>query len=795
MNQNTKYKKSKYSRRKVTTGSVIKIAVKTVLKIMLTAILIGVITGSIVATGVVYYLFKVVDKDPGVDLKEIRLKLTSEMYVNDEETGLPVLYEKLHGEENRTWVDYEQMPKAIKDAAVAIEDERFWEHKGVDWKRTLGAVSNIFFSTSDQAYGGSTITQQLIKNITQDSGIDYSRKIREIFRALELEKMYPKEQILEAYLNSISLANGRYGVQAAANFYFNKDVNQLNPAECAAIIGITQYPVKYDPILNPEYNKEKQEIVLEKMRELGYLTEAQYREAIAYKLDFKGTETVQNTSNIMNWYQELVIDDVLSDLRTELGYTKAYAEDMLFNKGLKIYSSMNLEIQEMVERYARDPETYNNIDPDDPDPPESAMMIIDYKGRIHGVSGSNRPKTLNRVFSFATHEKRAIGSTMKPLGVYAPAIDLDVITYSTVIANEPVLVIGGNRWPPNFPGNPWGGAVTVQEAVARSLNTVPVAIIEKDLGYENSFEYCYNKFHMTSLVKERLIFSDEDNEDNAYDLYSDLSPSALALGGPTDGLTQREVVGAFQMFGNGGKYNKPYTYTKVIDSKGNVLLSNDYEPQQAIGEDSAWVMNQLLQRVVESGTASAYIPFDNHMTMFGKTGTAGTGDITDNVTFAGGSPYFAASTWYGYKYNDDMDTSISKNAQALWRRVMQEIHQGYEDIGFDYGDTLVVSNYCTASGNLFNPGTCGSSRVGYYKPSNVPGMCNGSHAGGKASSKKEETSTPAPSEAASSEPPPSSQEQQPSSEPPPPSSEPPPPSPEPPPPSPATPPATQAPSA
>ena len=316
---------------------------------VMTVFLICIITGCIVGTAMGIYVMKFVNPDDTINLRDQELNYTSVLYVTNE-NGEEVELQRLHGTENRIWVDLEQIPQHLQDAFIAVEDERFESHHGVDWKRTIAAAANLFLGFYDTQQGGSTITQQLVKNITGDDDVRVERKVQEIFKALKLEQEYTKDDIMEAYLNEIHLGNNTNGVQAAANLYFGKDVSDLSIAESASIAAITQYPVMYNPFRYPENNKKRQEYVLQKMYEIGKITKEEYDQAMAEKLVFSMEgNSISSGGTINSWFVDLVIDDVINDLVEQKGYTEEYATQQLYSGGYKIYTTEVPSVQAALE--------------------------------------------------------------------------------------------------------------------------------------------------------------------------------------------------------------------------------------------------------------------------------------------------------------------------------------------------------------------------------------------------------------------------------------------------------------
>ncbi|MBR6407009.1 MAG: penicillin-binding protein [Clostridia bacterium] len=685
------------------------------LKALLTIMLVLCIAGTIVASGVAYYVFNLVDSNSGVELEHLSLNETSIVYAMDPQTQKPYEVTRLHGSENRIWANLDEIPQYAVDAAVAIEDKRFWEHKGVDWKRTVGAFANSLVSIYGRNAGGSTLTQQLIKNVTNEDEVSFDRKIKEIMRALDLEKKYSKEMIIEAYLNTIHLGSGCNGIQAAANKYFNKNASELSLAECASIIGITQFPTKYNPLIHADYNKERQEVVLRQMFVQGYIDEKQYEDAVNEKLQFAEQEEYSDSMYIESDYTDMVVSQIVRDLQDELGYTREYANRMIYYGGLRIYMAVDDRIQEIMEKHYADPSNFPSkrgaIQP------QSSMTVLGYDGRIVGVIGRIGEKTVVRDLNRATQSKRSTGSSMKPLGAYGPAINENAITYSTKIENQPITV-NGRKWPPNYGGGGYGPPVTVQYAVMRSLNTCAVRTVEK-IGLEKSFEYATERFGL-DLIRYKVLKSGA--------VKSDLTYSALALGGFTYGTNTRDMAAGFQTFGNGGKYNKPWCYYQVTNAKGDVLLEHKANPKTAIESDSAWVMNMILRTVAGPGGTGSSARFSSDWTMFAKTGTSGSAAQTYDVTFCGGTPAYVAATWFGYDYPRHLSGNLHNGASGAWRAVMKQIHSGMTVKKFEEDPTVRKATYCAASGDLIGPG-CPSGGTGYYRPGNMPPVCNGVHIG------------------------------------------------------------------
>ncbi len=585
---------------------------------------------------------------------DINLNFTSFLYYTDE-NGNDVEYHQLSGTENRIWADMEDISPYLKDAIVAIEDERFWSHKGFDLKRFIGAALN-YVMKSDNSYGGSTITQQLIKNLTGDDEAVVSRKLREIIRAIQLEQQMDKESILELYLNTIYLGQGCNGVKTAAYTYFGKDVSELNLAEAASLAGITQYPTQYDPILNPEANLTKQKVVLAKMLELDYITEQEYEEALAYEITFGGGDNDEN--QIQSYFVDAVIDEVLKDLQEEKGYAPNYAAKLLYNGGLKIYTTMDARIQTILEEEYADDSNFGT--PSGKEQMESSMVIMDpYTGEIKALIGGRGNKESNRTLNRATQTTRQPGSTIKPIAVYGPAMEEGLIGPGTIIIDKPITV---GSWKPNNYDFSFSGAVSVRNAVARSINIVAVRTLQM-LGVETSFDYMTERFHFSTLVDSRKA------EDGF--VHTDKHLAGLALGGLTDGVTVKEMTAAYATFANNGTHLTPHTYTKVLDADGNVLLEKTVEETYVFSPENNAMMMSCLRSVVTSGTGTAAW-LGNGISSLGKTGTT---DNAHDLWFCGTSPYYAGAVWCGFDQPKDLyQYTFDGISTSIWGTVMRRVH-------------------------------------------------------------------------------------------------------------------------
>ena len=449
-------------------------------KVFLTLFLVGVITVSLVVGCFMFYAFTIIDGTVELNLNNPELNFTTTIYV-DEGDGDYKEYRRLHGEFNRIWMDYntvaiekedpeyDGIPKMLADAFIAIEDKRFATHYGVDWKRTLGAFVNEFVPIYSSRQGGSTITQQLVKNITDDRSQKASRKVREIMRARYLESKYSKDTILECYLNIIPMGHGMYGVEVAANYYFGKTVKDLSIAECACLAAITKSPTYYAPDDYPEENKGRRNQVLFELYEQGYITKEEYEEAKNTELEIVADQRVLNQNIINSYFVDALINQVTKDLAKQYGYNESHANDLFYSGGYKIYATVDKEMQAAAEAVFADSDTYA-ITSSSGKKMTGGITVMDYEGNVKAIVGGIGEKTTNRGFNTATDAIRQPGSTMKPIAAYAPALEADMITYSRLINDAKANY---NGWTPkNWYGH-YKGNITTPAAL---VNTITIFI-------------------------------------------------------------------------------------------------------------------------------------------------------------------------------------------------------------------------------------------------------------------------------------------------------------------------------
>ena len=685
---------------------------KFLLRTALSICLVFVITMCLVVGG---FAMVVLSADEDYKIKEnlydLKLNSTTTIYVKDSKTGNYTEYQRLHGGENRIWVPFDKnkaeakeegytgIPYSLAMSFVCIEDERFYTHGGVDWKRTIGAFANMFLHFWSSNQGGSTITQQLVKNLTQDKDQNAMRKVREIMRARNIESTVDKDTILECYLNTISFANGICGVEVASNYYFDKSVHELSLAECAALASIVKEPERYRPDKYPENNAERRKLVLKKMwekRKDTKITKEEYEAALEEDVKIVASDESIKKIEINNYFVDALIDDVVGDLVDQYGFDEGYAEQNFYNGGYKIYCTMDPEIQATIEKHYLDDKNFTTSKTGQK--AQSAITVMDYTGHVVGIVGGSGEKTTNRGLNRATSSPRSPGSTMKPIASYSLALDNNLITYSSIFKDQPITLHDGKKWPPNWYGY-YGGNVTVAKALERSINTVPAQLVEK-LGMENVFDHLTNDMGIKTLTKNSS---------------ADLTYSALALGSCYHGITTTQSCAAYATFGNKGKYYEPTFYTKVTDQKNNVILDGEPTAKIAMAEDTAVIMNYLLRNVVDGsqGTGTMARSYLRKMPIYAKTGTT---NEDQNCWFAGGTPYYVASVWYGYDQPETVSRSYS--ATMLWSKVMKDIHADLEYKEFEESDYVTKRKYCTETGQIATE-KCEKTAIGWYKKSKL----------------------------------------------------------------------------
>ena len=696
-------------------------------RIIGTLLLVFVVTLTIFSGIFMAYINSTMRGKVEVYLDEFETKVSTELYSQDPDTGEWVMYQTLYlNSENRIWTDLEDIPKYLQEAAIAIEDKRFEKHHGVDWKGTTRAIVYTLFGKNVQ--GGSTITQQLVKNVTGDNEVTVKRKITEIYRALELEKRYEKDEILEAYLNEVFFGQSCYGVVTASRMYFNKDVSDLTLAECASLMGITNNPSMYDPTLSSwtrENNRERQLTILGAMLEQGKISQEEYDEAKAEDIVFSngftisgkyvgsdGTVTDQEPEEPTtddtespadeeepaikgrySWFTEAMIGDVADALVEKYGITDkvrdngttytAYEQawDMVHGKGYKIYTTQNPKYQKIAEDVCYDlsnipyTSSYTNSAGEQvEDQLQIALTIVDpTNGYVVAMIGGAGEKQADRVWNWAVNARQC-GSAIKPLSTYAPALDDGTINGASVIDDYPML-LNGDVWPRNDNWR-YQGLMPLHLALRQSLNTCAVRT-NLAYGVDRSYEFLVNK-----LGFENLTYTDSQQVGN------------MALGGFEKGVTTEEMAAGFATFVNEGVYTKPRTFVRVEDANGNVILENEAKSTVAMKNTTAALMNSLLQEASLQGTGyQAQFP---GMHIAGKTGST---NSNKDRYFAGYTPYYSCAVWAGYEHNQRIVASGNPCA-VIFQKVMKAIHEDLPDKDFFSCAGLTSVAVCADSGML-----------------------------------------------------------------------------------------------
>lgn len=659
-------------------------AVGLVAKIVVTVLLVILTTTLLLACVFAFYVKTCLTEDIDVSLSDYQLSESSIIYC-ETSAGEYKELATLHGSENRIWVDLEDIPDYLVKALVAIEDHRFYEHKGVDWYRTVGAMFTML-TGGDDSFGGSTITQQLIKNLTGNKEVTVQRKLIEIFQALEFEKKYDKDEIMEWYLNAVYFGEGCDGIYTAAQKYFGKEPSQLTLAESASIVGIVNLPTYYSPFYSEENNKERQETVLRRMYELGYISYDEYEQAKNEQLVFTRSDNEVADQEIYSYYVEAVIKDVTEDLMEQKGISQDTARQLLYNGGYRVYSCLDPYIQECVDNVYLDVENFPKPYRANDQQLQSAMVIMDpYTGEVVAMSGGVGEKTGNLVLNRATDALRAPGSSFKPLAVYAPAIELGLITPSTLVNDAPreEVEMSQNQWYPNNSDFKYRGIIDIATGVRLSLNTVAAQVLDK-LGLDASTNFLKNKLGITSLVPD------------------DYNYASLALGELTNGISVLEMAQAYCTFDNSGIFTEARTYSRVTDAAGNIVLDNQPKTHVAMKSSTATNITSLLFSAANYGTGSESI--FSGQAIAGKTGTS---SYNWNRWFAGYTPYYVGVVWTGFDQPEQMYVYGNPAAQ-VWRRVMQQVHAGLEYKSFpaaDWigGDTQIFGDLTEAKEEQDNP--------------------------------------------------------------------------------------------
>ena len=674
-------------------------------------------------------------------LEDYDLERTSFIYYVDNNGDIQQL-QQIYTTTDRQWASLDEIPQALVDAAVAIEDKRFYEHQGVDWITTVKACLNMFFG-GDEQFGGSTITQQFIKNHTGEKSVTVQRKVMEIFRAQLFEREYDKDLIMEYYLNEIYLGRGCYGVKSAAAEYFGKELQNLTVAECASLISITNNPSLFNPysISVFEYkgeerdgagrNRYRQLNVLSEMHQQGYLTDEEYEEAVAQEMVFKegiadedrwtvcenpecGFEGIRSqftgadgayycpvcgnltsvstnaSQHIYSWFVDAVIIDFASYLAEQDGKNWDDLEETTRNVyleriqkgGYHIYTTLDMDVQKQVDAI------YGNLDnipgTNSNQQLQSAIVVIDNTtGDVVALAGGVGEKDTFMGYNRATQAKLQTGSAQKPVSVYAPAFESGKVTPATVFKDLPVTYDGGN-WPKND-NRQYQYARTVYQGIVSSVNTISVRTLN-EIGAEYGYSFAKYNFGQAHLVEE---YPGADGTTK-----SDVGPAPLALGALTVGSTVQEMSAAYATFANHGVYREPRLYTKVYNSDGQLVVDNTQDSRQILSEKTVDYVNYCLYNAANHGTGGAAI--FGGQSIAGKTGTTSS---NRDRWFCGYTTHYTAAVWVGYDQPEQIHLGTNPAAQ-MWKKVMQPIHEGRPNEALYNGNAFRTVAVCLDSGLL-----------------------------------------------------------------------------------------------
>ncbi len=681
------------------------------IKLGLVAILALIVIAAGIVVGMLYGMW-----GQDFEISEEELKVAGNSILYDSEGK--VLAE-LKGDENRKVIKLEEMSEYLPKAYVAIEDERFYEHDGVDYKRTSAAIATYILHRGSSSYGGSTITQQLVKNITNEKaktgkeGI--TRKIKEWAKAFQIEKMLSKDQILETYLNVIFVGETNYGVEVGAEYYFNKSAKKLKLEECAFLAGINNRPNYYNPYGDKEYGKDetktkeinnRTKTVLKKMLELGYIDQEKHDEAVKKVEDGLKFKKGTSKGSIYSYHTDATIAQVINDFVKEKGWSEEYATTYVYGGGLKIYSTQNTDVQKTIEKTMVDnASTYqrNSRKKKDEDgkyvKSQAAMVVIDNEtGYVVGVVGGLGEKTTSRGLNRATQSPRQTGSSIKPIADVLPALQEGIITASTRYLDVKTKFDNGKFEPKNDHSS-YSGNISIRTAIAKSHN-VPFVKIMAELTNATSREYL-KKMGITSLNDEKDV------------------GLALAIGGLYKGISPLEMAGAYATIANDGVYRTPLFYTKIEDDKGNTVLEPKQETREVCSRQNAYILKDLLTSVVESGGTAPYCSISG-MDVAAKTGT--TNDDYDRW-FCGFTNYYTGATWYGFDDNETVYYNRSNPSGDIWTAAMRNLHSGKKSSRFTKPDGVVWIKVCKETG-LRATKKCSSTYSELFSQDNIPDYCD-----------------------------------------------------------------------
>ena len=683
---------------------------RTFLKVLKFLFIFGFIICLLGGIAVSAYTYNIISNAEAIDPKNIYEELDKNSYIYDSKGKI---ISTLYADEDRNIIKIDEMPENLVHAFVAIEDKTFYEHKGINIKRTIGAIVQKLMGKSESISGTSTITQQLARNVYLPdikSERSIQRKIVELYYALLIEKDLSKDEIMEAYLNTVYFGYQNYGIETAAKSYFSKDVEDLNLEECAALAALPQAPDTYALLKDEEgdnrtkikktklyandISKDRRDLVLDLMVDQGYITKEEADGARKDLIDFINPD-LSGEDNKYTYFNDYVLSTVIDDLMAKYDLDEDTATKIAYTGGLHIYTPLDSKIQGIIYKEFKDDDNY----PWAAEEPQSAMVVCDVKtGQVKAMVGG-RKTSGKKLFNRATSPRQP-GSSIKPLAVYSAALQKsyelekqgkqwDFVDYkhdkqgakygSYITAGSRIvdekMYFDGNIWPYNVTRT-FTGNQTFRSAVQQSINTCAVKI-QLQVGTDYSIKML-KKYGISTLV--------EDGDTN------DLNPASMALGAMTKGVTPLDMALAYAAFPNKGIRNSAVCYTKVVDAEGNVLLTGESEKTKVMDEGVAWIMTDVLKSVVKYNG----IAILDGVEAGGKTGT--TNDCYD-IWFDGFTPKYSAALWIGTDHNKELST-MSTSAAALWRRIMNQIPDITEG---EYPDQ--PSNVIYQRGEYYTEGT------------------------------------------------------------------------------------------
>ena len=607
-------------------------------------------------------------------------------------------------ERNRDNINFLDIPNNIKNAYISIEDQRFYSHHGVDIKRTGAAILSYIVKRGSSSFGGSTITQQLVKNITGNDSNSISRKVREWYYALILELNFSKEEILNAYFNIIYTGPNIYGIKEAALYYFNLEPKDLTLAQSAFLAGINHSPNSYNPFSETDKTEKinkRTKTVLKKMFELGYISESEYNDAVQELengLKFSKGK-IETNSKINSYHTDALINEIISDFSKKNYISNDFATNYFYMSGSSIYSTQNTSIQNIVEKECKN-KKYIIKSSNSDDTSQAAVVIIDHSnGYVVACTGGLGDKTKSRVFNRATQMKRQTGSSMKPIAVLAPAIDRKLVTNVTVFADEPTTFTdynGESYSPVDY--DPYKGSITLRQATESSQN-IPFVKIMQQLTPSVSIDYL-KKMGITTLNEKDCNL-------------------ALALGGLDEGISPLEFAGAYSTIANDGIYIEPTFFTKIETSSGKIILKSKQSKRRAFSEDTASLLKQLLTEPVVGSSGTATYCAISGMDVAAKTGT--TNDNYDRW-LCGFTPYYTGVCWFGFDLNESINFNGKNPAGLIWSNVMKSIHSNLPNKKFEISSGIVTTKICRASGKVANS-SCPDTYTEYFLKGSLPDLC------------------------------------------------------------------------